>query len=245
MKNIYKTKQMKEYLPDDEFNPHFKDHKMHINKHMVIAAGTGLGKSNFIVNYIIQLQNTFEHIYIFTKDPTESIYVMMKDKIGDAMTLESVDKVPSLKEIKKYHQSLIIFDDFITSGKAIINRLEEYSIMARKHGFTCIYLTQSYFATPVKLRQNVRYLTLLSLTNKRNLDMIISQLSIDVSKETIKKVVANATRFKMNVCIIDLLSKENVNNIFRRNFTEFYEIVDEDNEELANIQMYEKDGIIN
>jgi len=88
-------------------------------------------------------------------------------------------------------------------------------------------------------------LVLLSLTNKRNKDLIISQLSIDIKKQTINKIIGNATKLKLNSCIIDLLSMDEPNKIFRRNFSEFYDIMDENNEELPEIKLYTKNGIIN
>lgn len=245
MLNIYKIKGIQKYLPQQEYNPHFATHGILIKKHMVVCGGTGTGKSSFLTNYINQLYDTFQHIYIFTKDVTEEIYVYMKDGIGDAMTLELIDKVPSLKEIKKYESALIVFDDFICCNKSVIQTLETYSIMARKHGFTCIYLTQSYFKTPITLRQNCRYLTLLALTNKTNSDLIVGNLSIDLKKETIKKILGNATKFKMNCCLIDMQSNDNLNKTFRRNFNDYYTVVDDNLDEIENVKMYETDGIIN
>jgi len=245
MLNIYKTEQMKDFLDEDEFNPNYKYHNMEL-KHILISAPTGAGKSNWLINYILVMNNTFEHIYIFSKAPScDPLYMMLKEKLGDSLTLETVDKVVPLSQIKKYDQSLIIFDDFITSSKATQQILDNYAIMSRKYHFQCIYLTQAYFSVSQKLRQNCKYLVLLSLTNKRNKDLIISQLSIDIKKQTINKIIGNATKLKLNSCIIDLLSMDEPNKIFRRNFSEFYDIMDENNEELQSIKLYTKNGIIN
>lgn len=245
MLNIYKTIQMKPFLDEPEFNPNYKLHNMEL-KHILINAPTGAGKSNWLINYILVTSNTFEHIYIFSKAPScDPLYMMLKDKLGENLTLETVDKVPQLSQIKKYDQSLIVFDDFITSSKHIKETLDNYAIMSRKYHFQCIYLTQAYFKVSPELRQNCKYLVLLSLTNKRNKDLIISQLSIDIKKTTINKIISNATEIKLNSCIIDLLSIDNPNKIFRRNFTEFYNIIDENNKELDTIQLYNKTGIIN
>lgn len=245
MYNVYATKDIQKFLKHNAHNPHYDKHGLDVNKHFVVCGGTGLGKSNFVVSYLRQMQDTFQHVFVYTKDPSEEVYEFMKDKLKDQMTVESIDKVPRLKSIPKHGQSLIVFDDFITSSKEVLNILEEYSIMSRKQEFTCMYLTQSFFACPKKIRMNSKYLVLLSLTDKRNLDMITANLSVDIEPKTIKRIIANATKEKMNVCIINLQSIQEPNKIFRRNFHDFYQIMDENNEELETIQLYQGSGLLN
>ena len=67
MLNIYKIKGIQKYLPQQEYNPHFATHGMLIKKHMVVCGGTGTGKSSFLTNYINQLYDTFQHIYIYKR----------------------------------------------------------------------------------------------------------------------------------------------------------------------------------
>ena len=46
------------------------------------------------------------------------------------------------------------------------------------------------------------------------------------------------------MCIIDVHGT-NLNHKFRRNFTEYYEVVNENNEELPHIQLFKGNGMIN
>ena len=152
MLNIYKTKSMKKLNKEDkEYNPSFQDHQIHLFKHFLFCGGTGLGKSNAVINLILTMQGCFSHIQIYTADPEEKLYRMLKEKLKDQNAIEDIAKVPHLSEQKAGRgQQLIIFDDFITSGKRTMTILEEYALRARKQLFTCCYLTQSYFACPNK-----------------------------------------------------------------------------------------------
>ena len=52
-------------------------------------------------------------LFIYTKNTSEPLYEYLKDQLKNQCTLETIINVPSLKDIKKYSQSMIIFDDFI------------------------------------------------------------------------------------------------------------------------------------
>lgn len=244
MLNIYKTKALKKFIADEAPNPNYKNHFMKVNKHCIVCGGTGTGKTNWVANYLRQMINTFAHVYIFAKNTHEPIYEYMKDQMKDACTLETLDKVPSLKELKSYGESLVIFDDFITENKPIIEKLAEYAIMSRKHHCTCLYLVQSYFACQKKIREQCAYVILLALTDKKNLSLITSTLACPVEPSIIKQIIQNATKEQFNVCIIDVQTPD-LNRKFRRNFNEFYRLVDDDGEILDKIQLYSGSGVIN
>ena len=51
---------------------------------------------------------------------------MLKEKLKDSLTIDEIAKIPSLSEQKGGRgQQLLIVDDFITSGKAVMTKLEE------------------------------------------------------------------------------------------------------------------------
>ena len=148
------------------------------------------------------------------------------------------------KQLIKEQYLLVIFDDFITEGKKILEILKQYAIIGRKKHCTCCYLTQAYYAVDNKLRQQCSYLVLLNSTNQQNLNLIATTLSSPVSRDTIKKIIGNATKESLNVCLIDICNPD-FNKVFRRNFYDYYEIIDENGDELTRIKMYIGSGILN
>ena len=239
MFNIYKTKAMNEYNVDDFYNPHFKEHGIS-NKHMLIVGPTGSGKSNFCTNLIVKMADTFRKIIIVCKMKDEKIYKMLKDKLKDALIIMSLQELPSLKNLEKTGQMLIIFDDFLCDNQ---QKLKDYIMYARKYNIMCAFLAQSYFATDKFIRQNISYLVLLSMTDARNTNLIATTLGLPIEKSVVKSIISNATKFKLNVCIIDIGAP--LNSTFRRNFNDYYLIEDDDGNLLPEIQFYKANGLLN
>ena len=243
MFNIYKTKHMKKFNGPKGVNRNFKNHGININRHQLICGMTGSGKSNFVVNLISQMQ-CFNHVYIFTKMIQEPIYQMLKEKLGDDLTLERIENVPNPDELKSTGQCLCIFDDWLAESKQIFNKLVEYAIVTRKKHFSCVFLTQNFYSVPKVLREQITYLVLLSMTDKKNLSLIVSTLSIDVEPSTIKRIISNATKNPLNICIIDIRNRD-LNKKFRRNFNDYYLLEDKNGEPLDTITLFGGSGLLN
>ena len=241
MINIYKTRVMKKHLDDDFQNPNYNNHKI-TNKHILVCGATGTGKSNFLINLLHQFQNTFRKVIIVTKQTDESIYAMLQAQLKDACEIKTLAEMVALKDLPKVGQQLVVFDDFCNNKNQSL--LDDYVIRSRKYGIMCCFLTQSFFATSKIIRQNCGYLVLLSLCNQRDLTLIMSTISCPIDKTIVKRIIQNATAHKMNVCIIDVTNPD-LNRKFRRNFNEFYEVVDDDGEELDTIMLYKDSGLTN
>ena len=54
----------------------------------LFCGGTGLGKSNAVINLIMAMQGCFAHIQIYTADPNEPLYRMLKEKLKDSLTID-------------------------------------------------------------------------------------------------------------------------------------------------------------
>ncbi len=244
MINVYKTKAMKEFLEPEAYNPYFSQHGIKVNKHQLICGPTGAGKTVYITNLLTQMEDTFSLIHIFTKDVTEPIYQCIKKQLKDRCILEPLNKIPYVLDMKGSGEKLVIFDDFITEGPATMQKLSEYAIIGRKHNMTCCFLTQSFYIVPKAIRQNCAYIVLLAMCDKRNLTNIISTMSIHVDAKLIKQAINNACKYKLNVCIIDLLNTD-INKKIRRNFDEYYTLINDDGSEVKKVITYDKDGLLN
>ena len=80
MLNIYKTKVMKKFMDDDFYNPYYNKHKIK-NYHLLVVGGTGTGKSNFVTNLLMQMNDTFAKLIIICKQKDEPIYQMLKSSL--------------------------------------------------------------------------------------------------------------------------------------------------------------------
>ena len=189
----------------------------------MVVATSGSGKSNFITNLIALFckgKGTYDNIYIFCKSVDEPLYRYLLEKSkGLIEVYEDLSKLPALNDINPCKQTLIIFDDMVLNIKThpIIN---EYYIRGRKRGCSIMFLSQSYYGTPKIIRQNINYLVILKLGGTRDMNSILRECSVDLTKDQLLKMYQDATREKFNVFIINL--DKSGNERYRRNFTNYY-----------------------
>ena len=251
MENLYKTKIMKKYLKSNYQMGGYEFHNIEFPKHLLVCSGTGGGKSNFILNYLklsSHGKGTIGHLTIVCKQ-MEELYEMLQDNYGDDITIHtSLSKLPPLREFKEHmgQQQMVIFDDCVAEKNQ--SQIEEYFLRARKHGagVQCVYLSQSYFKTPIFIRNNVSYLVLLTLSSDADLSRILTNYGVGIDKDIFKKIFKNAVSeklcaFKINIGTTDL------NNKFSRNFMDYYKLMDEDGNMIQerDIILYRHTGLLN
>ena len=81
-------------------------------------------------------------------------------------------------------------------------------------------MSQSYYGTPKIIRQNINYLVVLKLGGTRDINSILRECSVDLTKDQLLEMYQDATREKFNVFIINL--DKSSNERYRRNFTDYY-----------------------
>ena len=106
---------------------------------------------------------------------------------------ENLEKLPPIHDLKLCNQTLIIFDDMVTDLKKH-PILSEYFIRGRKKSASIIFLRQSYYDTPKIIRQNINYCVILKLGGTRDINSILRECSIGISKEQLLYMYNEATK---------------------------------------------------
>jgi hypothetical protein len=173
-----------------------------------VIAPSGSGKSIFLTNLITLFckgtEGTFDNIYIFCKSRDEPLYKYLSDKSKGLIDVhENLEKLPPINDLNTCKQTLIIFDDMVTDLKKhpIIS---EYFIRGRKKSASIIFLSQSYYNTPKIIRQNINYCVILKLGGTRDINSILRECSIGISKEQLLYMYNEATKKKFDTMIINL-----------------------------------------
>ena len=224
MENFYAKSIVKKYCVKTE-NPNYELHHFDVPFRSLVVAPSGSGKSNFITNLITLFckgKGTFDNIYIFCKCKDEPLYRFLGDKSKGLIEChEDLSKLPALNDLNVCKQTLIIFDDMVSSIKQhpIIS---EYFIRGRKRSCSIIFLSQSFYATPKLIRQNVNYLVVLKLGGSRDVSSILRECSVDLTKDELLGLYDDATKEKFSCLIINL--DKSGNERYRKNFLEYYEI---------------------
>lgn len=225
MENFYTKKDVKKYCIKGH-NPNYDLHNFDTPFRSLVVAPSGSGKSNFITNLITLFckgkEGTYDNIYIFCKCKDEPLYKYLADKSKGSIEIhEDLKDLPALNDLNQCKQTLIIFDDFVTDlKKAPI--ISEYFIRGRKKGASIMFLSQSYYNTPKLIRQNINYVVVLKLGGSRDVNALMREVSIGLTKDELMAMYNDATKNKFDVLIVNL--DKSGNERYRKNFLQYYQI---------------------
>ena len=208
---------------EKKINPNYSTHGIEIPFRMLIAAPSGSGKTNALMNLIMHMDKTFHEIIICVKSADEPLYNMLINKLKNVVVFENGDvppitdyskvdeKTKRLKRIDK-KQRLIVFDDLITDRSA--NKLaSEYYIKGRKVGFSMVYIGQSYYQIQKLIRDNVQYFLLGRNLLKKDLRMILSTFPTELTLDEFVDIYKNLTDEPLDTILIDIEKKRIRRNI--------------------------------
>jgi len=187
-------------------NPNFNIHKLKIPMRMCVVAPSGSGKTNFLINLIEMFsrgeKGTFQSIHIITRNKDEPLYRWLQT-LSDAIVIkEGLSNTPPLDKFNKEYNHLVVWDDLVLSKD--LTPVEQYYIRARKLNVSVIFLSQSYFRIPKIIRNNCSYMVLLKLSGNREVNVILSEFGLGVSKDELVAIYEYATAQKLQPLLIDL-----------------------------------------
>lgn len=213
MLNFYKL------IPDDlrprYRNPHFAKHQIEVPFRMLVVGNSGSMKTNWVLNLLSVMSDTFDHILLCTKNSDEPLYNFVKSKIGPSQltVAEGVDDIPALEELAPGKQYLAIFDDLCLEKNQ--SRISEYFIRGRKVSgrVSVIYISQSYFRIPKTVRINANYIVLKKLSSTRDLNLILTDYNLGISRRALNELYLEITRVPEDALLIDVNKQQ-----IRQNF---------------------------
>lgn len=205
---------------DTADNPNFHIHHLKIPFRMCVVAPSGSGKTNFLLNLIHLFsqgaKGTFADITIITRNKDEPLYNYLVSKCDQIQVKEGIHNLPQLDKMDKKVNHLVCFDDLVLSKDQ--SAIENYYIRARKLNCSVIYLSQSYFRIPKIIRNNCSYMVILKLSGNREVNLILSEFGLGVSREQLIAMYEYATQEKFSPLLIDL--EEDPFKRFRKGFSE-------------------------
>lgn len=207
-------------------NPYYDVHKIKLPFRMIICGSSGSGKTQTLMSLIYNMPDTFENIYIATKNKDEPLYNYVEEKLGKkGLKIYEIDKdgLPDLDKLDKTQQTLIVMDDLV--GEKNQKPMEQYFLRARKKNASLVYITQSYYAVPKMIRNNMTYLIIKQISSMKNLTMIAREFDLGLSKDTLTRMYKDATSDKQNFLMMDL--EGDPKDKFRKGFNDYYEIESE------------------
>jgi hypothetical protein len=205
---------------DNAENPNQHIHHLKIPFRMCVVAPSGSGKTNFLVNLIHLFsqgsKGTFADICVITRNKDEPLYNYLTSKCDQIQVKEGIHNLPQLDKMDKKVNHLVCFDDLVLAKDQ--SAIENYYIRARKLNCSVIYLSQSYYRIPKVIRNNCSYMVILKLSGNREVNMILSEFGLGVSREQLLGMYEFATQEKFSPLLIDL--EEEPVKRFRKGFSQ-------------------------
>lgn len=186
-------------------NPNFNIHHINLPFRMVINAPSGSGKTNFFCNLLTHFccgEGTFQHIWIITKNADEPLYNWLKS-IDDAIIIsEGLHTLPPLDKMDKKVNNLVVLDDM--QNEKDLSVVENYYIKCRKFNVSIMFLSQNYFRVPKIIRNNCSYLIILKLSGDREVNIILKENGVGLTKNQLINMYRYATNEKFSPLFIDI-----------------------------------------
>ena len=181
--------------------PYILDHQYRT----LIIEISGSGKTNVLLNSINN-QLDIDKIYLYAKDPCEAKYQLLIKKrestglkhfnVLKSSQMYSSDMQNVYKDIEEYKigkesKILIAFNDMISdiiNNKKLNSIVTELFIKGRKLNISLVFITQSYFKVPKDVRLNSTYFFIMKISNKRELQQIALNHSLDIDFKAFIKI---------------------------------------------------------
>ena len=163
-----------------------------------------------------QGKGTWSTITIITANSDEPLYKYLREKDDQIKVVEGLQNTPKLDSFDKKENHLVVWDDMVLAKDLSV--VCNYYIRARKQNVSCIFISQSYYHIPLMIRKNCNYLVLLRLQGTREINAILRECGLGLTRDQLVAMYHYATDEKMSPLLIDF--NEQPEKRFRKGFLE-------------------------
>jgi len=174
----------------------------------IISAATAGGKTNLLLNFIMRM--VVHKLYIYLRDESEDKYLYLRDVFQSINDLHNkkydvdrplseifemntgVDALPSLENIDKKKQNVIVFDDLVTGDHKELKKIETLYTLARKRNASLFFLTQSYFDVPRLVRLQAHHIYLFDVCSNKEVRQLCDEVGKGIPYQAFKKMYLKA-----------------------------------------------------
>lgn len=226
--NFYET--IKRQKPST--NPNYAKHGIEVPFRMVIASGSGTGKSHALCRLIYEFGKTWNEIHICCPSCDEPLYNMLDERLNtpkfQGVFFHEDEEIPSLLEyaVKKPNgklerkdnlQRLIVFDDYMVNAR-VNHQIKDYFLRGRKIGFSCIYISQNFYQVPRDVRVNTQLFMLGRNIQEADIKNILRIFSIRLDNDRFVEIYDKLTSRPLDTILIDTIRKTIARNILEEKY---------------------------
>ena len=154
---------------------------------MLVVGRTGSGKTNTVMFMLRKPLVYYDKIYLYTRNPHQDkvqdlkkVMDVVSQRVGcDVLEIKDPDDIMDTKEYPEGIRKIVIFDDLVNAPQNIQSKIANHFTDGRHQQISPIYLTQSYYDTPQKLRLNCSHMILYTPPTKNHCNLIAKENMID------------------------------------------------------------------
>ena len=154
---------------------------------MLVAGRTGSGKTNTVMYMLRKPLVYYDKIYLYTRNPHQDkvqdlkkVMDVVSQRVGcDVLEIKDADNIMDTNEYPEGIRKIVIFDDLVNAPQNIQSKIANHFTDGRHNRISPIYLTQSYYDTPLKLRLNCSHMILYTPPTKNHCNLIAREQMID------------------------------------------------------------------
>ena len=157
---------------------------------LLISGKSNCGKTNTMIHIIRKPLVYYDKIYIYTPNGhqsklqdlsklMESINKKLKYK-HPALEILTEDEIKNTNEYPNYSRIMVVSDDLINAPDATQKKIANHFTDGRHHNISPIFLSQSYYDTPKKIRINCSHMILYPSTDKRDCKAVADDNKVNI-----------------------------------------------------------------
>ena len=149
---------------------------------LLIAGESGCGKTNTLMHILRKPLAYYDKIYIFS--PNNPRFAKIDAKISEnvgypVLEMNGPEDVKNTTDYPSDNRKIVIFDDMVNAPEKIQKKIANHFTDGRHHGISPVYLTQSYYDTPSKIRLNSSNMILHPPPTENHKKRIAKENSVD------------------------------------------------------------------
>jgi len=152
---------------------------------MLISGQSNCGKTNTLMHMIRMPMVYFDKIYFYTpnahQEKIQDLIELMdeisshKDVGYQVLEIGDQDDTIDTSEYPNDNRKVVRFDDLVNAPDRAQNKIANHFTDGRHHMISPIYLSQSYYDVPQKLRQNCSHMLLYPPSTENHLNLIAKE----------------------------------------------------------------------
>ena len=152
---------------------------------MLVSGQTRCGKTNTLMHILRKPLIYYDKIYYYTpnqhQDKIQDLKKLMEGiKVGyPVLELLEPDDILDTSEYPQGNRKVVVFDDLINAPDKIQKLIANHFTDGRHHKISPIYLSQSYYDVPQKIRLNCSHMILYPPATRKHLDLIAKENLVD------------------------------------------------------------------